>query len=67
MAIGRLHHVVLDTPDPGGLASFWSEVLGHPPTWPDPARPMQIHLHGMGAGDRGPRGPFDGARTTLSG
>lgn len=33
MAIGRLHHVVLDTPDPGGLASFWSEVLGHPVTY----------------------------------
>ncbi|MEP6981766.1 MAG: SIMPL domain-containing protein [Nakamurella sp.] len=77
MPIGRLHHVVLDTPDPGGSASFWSEVLGHPvtyrsaawtvvavddrtsglafqlapdhdpPTWPDPARPMQIHLDVM--------------------
>ncbi len=26
--IGRLHHVVLDCPDPGGLARFYAELLG---------------------------------------
>ena len=28
--IGRLHHTVVDCPDPLALASFWSEVLGTP-------------------------------------
>ena len=32
-AIGRLHHVVYDTPDPAGLARFWSAVLGWPVTY----------------------------------
>ena len=32
-AIGRLHHVIYDTPDPMGLARFWSAVLGHPVTY----------------------------------
>ncbi len=32
-AIGRLHHVVYDTPDPMGLARFWSAVLGMPVTY----------------------------------
>jgi catechol 2,3-dioxygenase-like lactoylglutathione lyase family enzyme len=31
--IGRLHHVVLDCPDPAALASFYSEVLGQPVTY----------------------------------
>ncbi len=75
--IGRLHHVVVDCPDPGVLAEFYSQLLGWPvtfrsadwvvvaqsdttsglafqlapdnlpPTWPDPARPQQIHLDVM--------------------
>lgn len=32
-AIGRLHHVVYDTPDPAGLAEFWSALLGWPVTY----------------------------------
>jgi len=31
--IGRLHHVVLDCPDPGALAAFYSELLGQPVTY----------------------------------
>jgi catechol 2,3-dioxygenase-like lactoylglutathione lyase family enzyme len=31
--IGRLHHVVLDCPDPRGLASFYSELLNEPITY----------------------------------
>jgi catechol 2,3-dioxygenase-like lactoylglutathione lyase family enzyme len=31
--IGRLHHVVLDCPDPGALAAFYSELLGLPVTY----------------------------------
>jgi catechol 2,3-dioxygenase-like lactoylglutathione lyase family enzyme len=31
--IGRLHHVVLDCPDPLRLAEFWSAVLGQPVTY----------------------------------
>ncbi|MEO7016326.1 MAG: VOC family protein [Leifsonia sp.] len=31
--IGRLHHVVLDTADPAGLAHFYSEILGLPITF----------------------------------
>jgi catechol 2,3-dioxygenase-like lactoylglutathione lyase family enzyme len=31
--IGRLHHVIVDCPDPGGLASFYSELLGLPITY----------------------------------
>ncbi len=33
MPIGRLHHVVLDTADPAGLARFWSALLGQPVTY----------------------------------
>jgi len=33
MPIGRLHHVALDTPDPAGLARFWSALLGLPVTY----------------------------------
>ena len=33
MPIGRLHHIALDTPDPAGLARFWSAVLGQPVTY----------------------------------
>jgi catechol 2,3-dioxygenase-like lactoylglutathione lyase family enzyme len=31
--IGRLHHVVLDCPDPAALASFYSRLLGDPITY----------------------------------
>jgi len=31
--IGRLHHVVLDGPDPAALAVFYSELLGLPVTY----------------------------------
>ncbi|MEV4315529.1 VOC family protein [Actinocrispum sp. NPDC049592] len=31
--IGRMHHVVLDCPDPAALAAFYSELLGQPITY----------------------------------
>jgi catechol 2,3-dioxygenase-like lactoylglutathione lyase family enzyme len=31
--IGRLHHVVLDCPDPAALAGFYSRLLGDPITY----------------------------------
>jgi catechol 2,3-dioxygenase-like lactoylglutathione lyase family enzyme len=31
--VGRLHHVVLDCPDPEGLARFYSALLGQPITY----------------------------------
>lgn len=31
--IGRRHHVVIDCPDPAGLAQFYSELLGLPVTY----------------------------------
>ena len=31
--IGRLHHVILDCPDPLALASFYSALLGRPITY----------------------------------
>jgi catechol 2,3-dioxygenase-like lactoylglutathione lyase family enzyme len=31
--IGRLHHVVLDCPDPAALAAFYSQLLGQPVTY----------------------------------
>jgi catechol 2,3-dioxygenase-like lactoylglutathione lyase family enzyme len=31
--IGRMHHVVLDAPDPAALAAFYSAVLGLPVTY----------------------------------
>ena len=34
--IGRLHHLVLDCPDPDLLARFYSELLGWPITWQQP-------------------------------
>jgi catechol 2,3-dioxygenase-like lactoylglutathione lyase family enzyme len=33
--IGRMHHVVLDCPDPDVLAAFYSELLGLPVTYRD--------------------------------
>ncbi|HEY1574095.1 MAG TPA: VOC family protein [Pseudonocardiaceae bacterium] len=34
--IGRLHHVVLDCPDPAVLAAFYSALLGQPVTYESP-------------------------------
>ena len=31
--IGRLHHVILDCPDPAALAAFYAELLGQPVTY----------------------------------
>jgi catechol 2,3-dioxygenase-like lactoylglutathione lyase family enzyme len=31
--IGRLHHVIVDCPDPAALAAFYSALLGLPVTW----------------------------------
>jgi catechol 2,3-dioxygenase-like lactoylglutathione lyase family enzyme len=33
--IGRMHHVVLDCPDPDSVASFYSALLGLPVTYRD--------------------------------
>jgi catechol 2,3-dioxygenase-like lactoylglutathione lyase family enzyme len=33
--IGRLHHVIVDCPDPAALAAFYAELLGLPVTWQD--------------------------------
>jgi len=33
--IGRMHHVVLDCPDPAALAAFYSTLLGLPVTYRD--------------------------------
>ena len=34
--LGRLHHVVLDCPDPAALAGFYSRLLGLPITYQSP-------------------------------
>ena len=31
--IGRLHHLVIDCPDPRGLAQFYAQLLGQPVTF----------------------------------
>ena len=31
--LGRIHHVILDCPDPRSLARFYSELLGQPITY----------------------------------
>jgi catechol 2,3-dioxygenase-like lactoylglutathione lyase family enzyme len=33
--IGRLHHVVIDCPDPTALAAFYSQLIGLPITYQD--------------------------------
>ena len=33
--IGRMHHVILDTPDPARLAEFYSALFGQPITYQD--------------------------------
>jgi catechol 2,3-dioxygenase-like lactoylglutathione lyase family enzyme len=35
MPIGRVHHVILDCPDPRALAEFYSRLLGTPITYAD--------------------------------
>jgi catechol 2,3-dioxygenase-like lactoylglutathione lyase family enzyme len=35
LMIGRMHHVVLDSPDPAALAGFYSALLGLPVTYRD--------------------------------
>ena len=35
MTIGRLHHVILDCPDPEALAEFYSRLLDRPITYRD--------------------------------
>jgi hypothetical protein len=35
MPIGRLHHLIVDDPDPMTSARFWSAVLGDPITYAD--------------------------------
>ena len=35
MPIGRMHHVILDCPDPLALATFYSRLLGQPITYRD--------------------------------
>jgi catechol 2,3-dioxygenase-like lactoylglutathione lyase family enzyme len=35
MSIGRLHHVILDCPEPLALAAFYSELLGLPISYHD--------------------------------
>ena len=72
--IGRMHHLVIDCPDPPALAPFYTELTGLSivwddpdwtvlaadrassgiafqraadlvaPSWPDPARPQQLHV-----------------------
>jgi catechol 2,3-dioxygenase-like lactoylglutathione lyase family enzyme len=34
--IGRLHHVVIDCPDPAALAGFYSRLVGLPVTYASP-------------------------------
>ena len=34
--IGRMHHVVIDCPDPTALAEFYAELVGLPITWHEP-------------------------------
>jgi catechol 2,3-dioxygenase-like lactoylglutathione lyase family enzyme len=34
--IGRLHHLVIDCPDPEALAGFYAALLGHPVTYRSP-------------------------------
>jgi catechol 2,3-dioxygenase-like lactoylglutathione lyase family enzyme len=31
--VGRLHHVILDCPDPAAMAGFYAELLGQPITY----------------------------------
>jgi catechol 2,3-dioxygenase-like lactoylglutathione lyase family enzyme len=35
MSLGRLHHLIIDCPDPEALATFYSRLLGNPITYRD--------------------------------
>jgi catechol 2,3-dioxygenase-like lactoylglutathione lyase family enzyme len=35
MPVGRLHHLIVDCPDPAASARFWSALLGDPITYDD--------------------------------
>jgi catechol 2,3-dioxygenase-like lactoylglutathione lyase family enzyme len=35
MPVGRLHHLIVDCPDPMATARFWSAVLGDPVSYAD--------------------------------
>jgi catechol 2,3-dioxygenase-like lactoylglutathione lyase family enzyme len=35
MPVGRLHHLIVDCPDPAASARFWSAMLGQPITHDD--------------------------------
>ena len=35
MPVGRLHHLIVDCPDPASSARFWSDLLGLPVTHDD--------------------------------
>jgi len=35
-AIGRMHHLILDCPDPAALAAFYADLLGQPITYRSP-------------------------------
>lgn len=35
MPIGRLHHLIIDCPDPAALGRFWSALLDRPVTYAD--------------------------------
>ena len=36
MSIGRMHHMIVDCPDPAALARFYSALLGLPVSYADP-------------------------------
>jgi catechol 2,3-dioxygenase-like lactoylglutathione lyase family enzyme len=36
MMIGRMHHLIIDCPDPAALAAFYSELIGQPVTYSSP-------------------------------
>jgi hypothetical protein len=63
--IGWIREIVLDTPDPWGLAGFWARLLGGTPTqwypgWvtlEPPPHGQRLSFQGVGAGDSRPRAP----------
>ena len=74
LVIGRLHHVILDCPDPRTLARFYSELLGEPITydsddWVVVSTSSQASRFGVPARTRSPTadlaGPGDPAAAAL--
>ncbi len=63
--IGWVHEVVLDTPDPPGLAAFWAGLLGGTPvhwypgwvTLEPPPHGQRLSFQGVTAGPGTPGGP----------